>query len=334
MKIMVFDVPATTSGALGILESYYNKAKTDEKNEYIFVLSIPSFEDTKNIKVINFPWIKKSWLHRLYFDWFIAYKLIKEHYVEEVLSLQNLIIPRTKLSQTIYIHNAIPFTDYKFNILKNPKLWVYKHIMIYPFLSSIKKADKIIVQTNSMKNRIIKKKKHVERKIEVQRPQLNLPEVDTNKTRQHSNVFFYPANPIVYKNHMIILKAAKELKELEYHDYTIVFTIDLKNRLSKKLYNFSQKYNLPVKFDGYLEKDEIFEYYKTSILTFPSSIETVGLPLLEAMHFNAKILVVELDYAYNILNNYNKFLTFKEHDYYNLTSKMKQVVNEYKSVSF
>ena len=43
-----------------------------------FLLSTPKFEDAKNIKILIFPWVKKSWIHRIYFDKILLKKLIKK----------------------------------------------------------------------------------------------------------------------------------------------------------------------------------------------------------------------------------------------------------------
>ena len=75
MNIMVFDVPAESGGALSVLKYFYSEYKADENNNYIFVVSKPEMKEAHNIKVLRYPWIKKSWLHRLYFDSLIAPKL-------------------------------------------------------------------------------------------------------------------------------------------------------------------------------------------------------------------------------------------------------------------
>ena len=74
MDIMVFDVPAESGGALSILNAFYQEV-LDNKNEninWIFVLSNLNYKETENISILNFPWVKKSWFHRLYFDYFVA----------------------------------------------------------------------------------------------------------------------------------------------------------------------------------------------------------------------------------------------------------------------
>jgi hypothetical protein len=77
MKVMVFDVAADGGGALSVLNDFYNEYKSDTENDYIFIISTPKLKETENIKVLNFPWIRKSWFHRLYFDHFIAPGLIR-----------------------------------------------------------------------------------------------------------------------------------------------------------------------------------------------------------------------------------------------------------------
>ena len=72
MKIMVFDVPAEDGGALSILQDFYEQFLQDDKNNYIFVVGKPVLRSEKNVEVLRFPWIKKSWFHRLYFDYFVA----------------------------------------------------------------------------------------------------------------------------------------------------------------------------------------------------------------------------------------------------------------------
>ena len=129
MKIMVFDVPADSGGALSILEEFYKKFKLDKENTYVFVLGCGVLKNSENIEVLNFPWIKKSWLHRLFFDYFVAPKLVANRGIDRVLSLQNVMVPRTKIPQTIYVHNALPFSEYRFSIFKNKLLWAHQNVL-------------------------------------------------------------------------------------------------------------------------------------------------------------------------------------------------------------
>ena len=75
MRILVYNVAASSGGALTVLNSFYEEFCKDTKNEYIFVLSVCKLKEQPHIKVLNFPWIKKSPLHRMYFDQVLAHKL-------------------------------------------------------------------------------------------------------------------------------------------------------------------------------------------------------------------------------------------------------------------
>src|SRR5690554_4597275 len=157
-KIIVFNVPAVSGGALTILNKYYEEAINDTKNEYVFVVSTPKLGETKNVRVLNYPWVKKSWFHRLWFDMFIAKKIVKKENPDEIMSLQNTYIKNKKnLFQTIYMHQPLPYTDIKFSLFKEPKLWVYRNVIGKIINKSLKKVDKIIVQTNWVKDAIIKR---------------------------------------------------------------------------------------------------------------------------------------------------------------------------------
>ena len=68
MRILVYDVAADSGGAATVLKSFYEEFCQDRENEYVFVLSVFELPETKHIRVLNYPWIKKSPLHRLYFD--------------------------------------------------------------------------------------------------------------------------------------------------------------------------------------------------------------------------------------------------------------------------
>ena len=128
MRTLVYDVAADSGGAATVLQSFYEEFKKDTENEYIFVLSVYELPETDNIKVLNFPEVKKSMLHRLYFDHFVAHKLVKKYKADRVLSLQNIELPHTNVPQTVYEHNALPFSEYKFKPWEAFRPWYSQQI--------------------------------------------------------------------------------------------------------------------------------------------------------------------------------------------------------------
>lgn len=109
MRILVYDVAADSGGAATVLRSFYEKFSRDTEHEYLFVLSVFELPETERIRVLNYPWIKKSPLHRLYFDHVVAHRLVKRYEADQVLSLQNIALPHAGVPQVVYEHNALPF---------------------------------------------------------------------------------------------------------------------------------------------------------------------------------------------------------------------------------
>ncbi len=324
MRIMVFDVPAESGGALSVLHEFYNEFKLDQENEYIFVLSLPELEETTNIKVLRFSWIKKSWGHRLYFDHFIAPKLIKEYDIDQVLSLQNVIIPHTTVYQSVFVHNALPFSEYRFRLKEDKLLWVYQNIIGKNIIKSIKKADQVIVQTNWMKNKFVEKLNIYDEKIEVKQSKIDIEIKDHfRETKDSLSTFFYPASGVIFKNHKVIVDACLKLKEDGIDEYKVIFTLNGdENKQITELYNTVKDKQLPIEFVGSMKRDEVFGLYSKSILIFPSFIETVGLPLIEAQMHNTPIIAVRSDYSYEILTNYKNAHYFDCFSYTELSSRM------------
>ena len=148
MRILVYDVAASSGGALTVLNSFYEEFCKDTKNEYIFVLSVCKLKEQPHIKVLNFPWIKKSPLHRMYFDQVLAHKLVKKYHADKVLSLQNIELPHAGVPQIVYEHNALPFSEYKFRLQEAFRPWYSQQILGRMMKRSIRRAEQVLVQTN------------------------------------------------------------------------------------------------------------------------------------------------------------------------------------------
>ncbi len=313
MNILVFDVAAEHGGALTILNEFYNYVKNNPTPnvKWTFIISTPCFESSEHVNVKNYPWVKKSWFHRLYFDYFVAPKLVTEYKADKVFSLQNICVPRVNKPQIIYVHQPLPFTQYRFKLFQNPLFWVYQNIIGKLIINSMKKAYKVIVQTNWMRCSCSKFAEISKDKFIVCSPSINLQVCrtysDTNKNRR---VFFYPAAATQYKNHMIILHACKILKGKNI-DFQIIFTIKSdENKLTKMLKSYCDTYDLNVQFIGKLEKTQLVDLYSSSTLIFPSYIETFGLPLLEAKLCGSIILASDLDYAREVVSDYKNAIFF------------------------
>lgn len=330
MNIMVFDVPANSGGALSILNDFYNEVKnnTNVDINWFFVLSTPELEELKNVKILRFPWVKKSWLHRLYFDSFVAPRLIKKHNVNKVLSFQNIIVPHTTVPQVLYVHQPLPFVDYKFSFKENKVFWTYQNVISRLIKKSIKEAEKVIVQTGWMKKACIEQIGIDSRKIKVIPPNINL-NVNNYFEPNEANMkkFFFPSGAQSYKNHRVIVESCKRLREQGINDYSVIFTLKgNENDSIATLYKEVIALDLPIEFTGSLSREKVFELYTKSILIFPSYIETFGLPMLEARLHKTIILASDCFFSHEILDGYGNAYFFDPFDEEDLSTCISSVL--------
>ena len=109
------------------------------------------------------------------------------------------------------------------------------------------------------------------------------------------NRFFYPATfESVYKNQECIYKAIDILEGRGITDYQVVLTLPT-DRQPKR----SQ-----IVHYGMLSREELYQAYADNVLIFPSYIETIGLPLLEAQNTNTMILAADCPYSREVLEKY------------------------------
>ncbi|MGE6959699.1 glycosyltransferase [Bacillus thuringiensis] len=333
MNIMVFDVPAESGGALSVLNEFHKDAMLckDKSINWFFVISKPELEETENIKVLRFPWIKKSWFHRLYFDNFIANQLVKKYSIDKIFSLQNVTIPNNNVEQILYVHNSLPFVDYKFKFKENKHLWIYQNIIGRNIVRSTKKADKVIVQTEWMKKTCIEKVDVANKNINVVPPNINVEIKHYFKANKQSlSTFFYPASGVDFKNHRIIVEACRRLKsKIKALEFKVYFTLSGdENKHISELYNKVKMEGLPIEFIGNLPREQVFNYYTKSILLFPSYIETFGLPMLEAKLHKGIILASNCPFSHEVLDEYENAYFFDPFNANELSKLMKDILEE------
>lgn len=310
-KIMVLDYAADSGGAETVLKQFYNSLTSDVNCEAWFVTSVIDLPESNQSHLIKIPWVKRSWFHRLFCDIYYMPKLVKKINPDELLSLQNKAINSNGIKQSVFVQNCIFFSDYTFNVFNDTRLWIYKNIIGRIVKSSFKEAEEIIVQSNWMKELISQKCNFDKTKIKVLEKSRPQQKVFGNYKQKRTNWFFYPASPFSYKNHRIIIDACKILLSRGINDCIFYFTFDKNdNNTSKKIAKEIQKYNLPIKLMGKLNNEEMNDMYMNCNLIYPSLLETVGLPLLEAQSFNCFIIAADKEYARETVGDYNNVCFF------------------------
>lgn len=330
-RVVVYDVAASTSGALGILEDFYEQAINDPSCEYLFLVSTSKLQPTDNVKIKAYPWIKRTWVHRLFFDWIIAPRLVKQVAPNFVLSLQNTRIPRVGISQVVYEHNSLPkpFCEVSFSLLKEPNLWVRQNILGRMIISSLKGADGVIVQSEWMKKRCVDGLGIASTKIEVRPPRIkNLPK--THYEKQNTTTFFYPATHVTFKNHALILDACRMINSnASMGSYRVLFTLSGdEDKSTREMRRIVEEEKLPIEFVGWMKRDDVYEQYSRSVLLFPSRVESFPLPLYEASSIHAPIIAPNQPYAREALADVLDCSFYQQDDPVSLCAAMRLYIRE------
>ena len=231
------------------------------------------------------------------------------------MSFQNT-CPRLKgrlndVKLLVYYHQLLPLVKYKWDLFRSDecKLFLYAHFYSF-FVNRWNKNAEYVVQLPSVKKLFCKKFHNIsEDRVHVIRP--NLPEIDIHSVISKDiyvgkKVFLYPATPLRYKNHIVLLNALNNLRNHApeiISQIKVVFTVPKNSFVAKKVREMN--FDSIVDCVGSIPYEDLLTYYKrTNVLLFPSEIESFGLPLIEAAMFGKQIIAADLPYAREVLENY------------------------------
>lgn len=335
MRIAIVDVAASTSGALSVLNDFYIFVRDNyPEHEWLFLVGTPEFKECSNIQVVNVSYVKKSWLHRLVWEFINAAGVIKAFQPDVVISLQNLRVPNLSVPQLVYIHQPIPFQKEKqFSFFNKDEtvLAVYQYLIGGLIWHTVRKADGIVVQTQWMKQAILAKLPQAANRIRVILPLVGeiqtSPVVWQNGKLAKVTRFFYPAIPLKYKNHVCIIKAVRQLAKQGITNFEVLFTINgTEGHVARELYKEAAGLEKYIRFVGYLDRISVLEEYCKSVLIFPSYIETFGYPLLEARQAKGIIIASDCSFSREILDGYENVSYFNPFNSDELAKNMKDYI--------
>jgi len=314
MKIVVNDIAASKTGALSILKDFYEYLReNDTGNEWIFLLSDHYIEETDRIQVRVLSEVKKGWLHRLKFDLLNGSKYIAGLEPDLYFSMQNTLPTGYKGKCALYVHQPLGFQKIKnFSLFKSEEreYAIYQHFIARLINASVKKADLTIVQTDWMKDAASRKIPSA--KVIKIRPTVEDLSRYVSKGQPRNNVFFFPSGDILYKNHRLLYQAAAIL-DREDLDFSIEVTLS-DEELRRILKEVDEKVYSHFNCLGRIPREEVYERYATSVLIFPSYIETFGYPPAEASQLGSLILASDCPFCKDVLGTYENAYYFDPFD--------------------
>ena len=261
----------------------------------------------KNIGVTVRDDVKASSKARLIFELFTGGKWVNSLHPDIVFSLENM-LPRgisPDIRQVLYIHQPVGFQHEKrfslFNKTEREQA-LYQRFYHPLIISSAKRADSCVVQTEWMKRALLRE--IGEGRDKVYRIPPDIPDLSEYV---HAGCFdrmsfIYPASDLPYKNHAVIEEARKIL-ERDGLKPEILYTKD-----------------------KVLPREEIFAGYNRSTLLFPSYLETYGMPLGEAQQFGNPIIAADTEFAREVLEGYENAHFFGAFNAPELASYMRRVM--------
>lgn len=302
---MILDYASVSGGAKTISDSFNKDILEDQNHKWLFVTSQRNAFEARNIRNIQVKNIKKSLLHRIYFEWKILKKIVNIYKPDLIISLQNFRMKGFKGKQVVYLHQSIPFANFKVKKSDSKTENIKQLILKFVLKKDVKKADLLIVQSEFMRKIVQPYNENII---------VCLPRIFDSEAKIHENIknFIYPTNSQNYKRLDILIHVSKVLK-MNNINSNIKITLDgNETKTIRKYSEVIRKENLNVHFIGKKNINEIYKLYKENNLLFTSEIESLGLPLIEGMHFGAKILAFETEISKEILNDYKYSYIFND----------------------
>ena len=341
MKIIIINATAArSSGALTILKNFMSFVYVQNDSQYFIHLLTTTedvFHNAQNVLVHEIA--PQNWRMRLSWDrngfqrWCESDGILPD----VVISFQNT-CPRLTgalraVKLLVYYHQQLPLVKYQWKWHRSDEriLFLYAHFYGL-FVNRWNKNAEYVVQLPFVKELFCKKFPNIPpARVHVIRP--NLPYIGTDSVLPAKKVdgkylFVFPATPLRYKNHIVILNALHHLRfedpEILENMY-VVFTVPSDSIVAESVVKLGL--NDVVRCIGSIPYEELLSLYKVcDTLLFPSKIESFGLPLVEAAMFGVPIVAADLPYAREVLEDYDGATFAASDDYKAWGEKIKCIV--------
>lgn len=309
--IVVSAINFRDGGPLSILKDCLKFLSANLGKEYRIVALVHKkevIEKYENVEILEFPLSVKSYIFRLYYEYFHFKQLSLMLKPALWLSLHDVTPNVMAQVRAVYCHNPAPF--YKLSLkeaLLEPKFALFNWFYQYLYKINIHKNDYVIVQQNWLRKRfadLFRAKRIVVSYPESAAKTLN-PEKPCRSGPRQKFQFFFPSFPRIFKNFEVICEAVKLIRPDFRDKFEVILTIDgSETRYSASVY---QKFKdvKELKFIGLVSREKVYEYYNSvDCLVFPSKLETWGLPISEFKQFLKPVLLSRLDFARETVGNY------------------------------
>lgn len=286
-------------GGNKILEILLDKISSNELKNFNFIIDFRADITTLNkLKNTQYKLIKNSELKRR------AYYHSIKNKIEKCICLANVPPPiKLKCDVIIYFHN---------DLLLKPKLSqsFLKSISFFIKKTYIKminsKKYKWAVQTNLMREKL-------SNEFLIKNEMINVLPIfrdftEKKSLKKISNSFLYVCSSAPHKNLKRLINAFNLIQNIKDFNLSLHLTLDNKEYFHNEIFLKNRNPRLKIINHGMLSSRELESLYSESeFLIFPSLIESFGLPLIESVGFNCKVIAADLPYVDEVITPSIKF---------------------------
>ncbi|MCK5853357.1 glycosyltransferase [bacterium] len=317
MKI-IFNSYNTIGAGPSNVSKFILKSLAERKNQYKKYFIIPKiylFKDEKSsrhLKIFKIPVMRNflKYVFRGFYDMFLFPAVTLILNPTAVIVLANYSPMKVCGKKIVFMRH--PFlVDKCPNIYNDPKTYIIERFRKIIFILTLMSTDVLVVQSSYMKQALLNKFGRLVSHMYIYilpnpiSNLIDLSESDVKKCGKDHNdkIVLYISRYYPHKNHQFLMRLAETYQD-EFRREKIKFYITIDSseggRGARHLLNEIIKRNLDdiVCNLGELPNAALAKYYRTAqCLFFPSTSETFGNPLIEAMAFGLPIIVPDLNYA-------------------------------------
>ena len=324
MEICIIATICKETGALSI----YHQMMTHlvggrKKNDryYVFVDPVMPKPTIEGVRYIEYA---TNGLNRIKFDLYDFKRICLQLGIEPdvIFSLNNTGVRCIGVRQIIYYHQGLPLYNYHFSLIDKQDRGIGLFTKLYPHYvkRSLKSHTSVVVQTEIVKHLFTKRYHFPVERVFVAFPdveKIDAASVTPFEYELNTYNFIYPATSPTYKEHITLLRALQTINDGDLRNrIRIHLTIKEDEREDLRSLIDTTELQHNIVFNGPMPHEKLLSMYKAADgLLFPSVIETIGLPLLEAAAFGLPVLANDLDYVKDVLKGYDGLKTVPLRDY-------------------
>lgn len=277
--------------------------------------SLQMIQSSKNIEVSHM----KSSLEKI--------KLFSKK-IDNALYFGNLPPLVKSENSVVYFHNLYLLMPFEKLMKTSIKFFVKYFLQQLYIRFFIKNVNIVACQNDDIKEKFIKKYSFKNIQLLPFFRLCNKKLLDQNEKKFN---FCYVSLAHPHKNHHRLIEACEILSN-ENISFSLALTIEGGHEdLIEKIKDINQKNIVTVVNLGKISKEEVCKLYSQSrCLVFPSTEETFGLGLVEAVNMNLDVIASDLEYVYESIE---PSLVFDPNNSYDISLKMKEYLQKKTSVS-